>query len=387
MIMTEQTAAQLTEAELADLVISAVETFRYGDGPYLETEHRAVARKLGYNEERIARLWRNAADAASEQLAGMQAKLASVGARFDALRPKYEEAKRKLAESKVVVPLRRFNGPAPFLAPSIEPSTKDTTRKSAISQLIRRNLDNLASSAVPKCSPEPEQEPEEPEAPPEEAKPKAEARKPEAETAPMSALGKLYLPGVAGEVQSYFLESVMQPSHIMSLGVGLMVPTVLVSGYVFGPSGPKGCALQQTVIIVAPTSSGKQGAMDVTKECVAEAGEGARFLLGPNRFRSGAGLVRWVGEHRVSLCIQDEFGRLLAKFGDPQSNPSEIEINDRMREFWAIGPGGIYNSPHGAKKGDDSEMIVDPRLSIFGFGVHQEFFDACHVDDIQNGFY
>jgi hypothetical protein len=96
--------------------------------------------------------------------------------------------------------------------------------------------------------------------------------------------------------------------------------------------------------------------------------------------------VRWVSEHRVSLCIQDEFGKLLAKFSDPKSNPCEVEINDRMREFWAIGPGGIYNSPHGASKLDDSVAIVDPRLNILGFGVHQEFYDACEADDISNGF-
>jgi len=30
--------------------------------------------------------------------------------------------------------------------------------------------------------------------------------------------------------------------------------------------------------------------------------------------------------------------------------------------------------------------IVDPRLSIFGFGVHQEFYEACQIEDIDNGF-
>jgi putative DNA primase/helicase len=127
-------AVQLTEAELADLVISAVETFRYGDGPYLEREHRAVARKLGYNEERIERLWRNAADEACEQLAGMQARL-SVFGRFDALRPKIDEAKRKLAEPE---PMRRFSGPVLFLVPAIQPPAeekpKDTPKEERVEE-------------------------------------------------------------------------------------------------------------------------------------------------------------------------------------------------------------------------------------------------------------
>jgi hypothetical protein len=225
---------------------------------------------------------------------------------------------------------------------------------------------------------EPEEEPRE--------EPKEEPTRDGEGAAAPSSLADLTLPGVAGEVQDYFLRSTMQPSRIMSLAVGLMVPTTLVCGCVIGPSGPKGCALHQSLAVLAPTGSGKQGAIDCTKECVCAAGEGAQSLLGPNRFKSGTAVVRWVSEHRVSLCIQDEFGRLLAKLNDPKSNPCEVDINDRMREFWAIGPGGIYNSPHGASKFDDSVAIVDPRLNIFGFGVQQEFFDACEADDIDNGF-
>ena len=33
------------------------------------------------------------------------------------------------------------------------------------------------------------------------------------------------------------------------------------------------------------------------------------------------------------ILDQDEFGRLISKFSNPKSNPCEIEINDRMREF------------------------------------------------------
>jgi hypothetical protein len=176
----------------------------------------------------------------------------------------------------------------------------------------------------------------------------------------------------------------MQPSQALSLAVGLMVPTVLVCGSVIGPSGPKGCALQQTVIGLAPTSGGKLWAIDVVKECIDKAG--AKKLLGPNRFRSGSAVVRWVKENKISICVHDEIGALLLKLGNPQSNPHEVEISERMREFWAMGPGSIYNSPVGATKGDDSEAISDPRLSILGFGVREEFFAACENDDVANGF-
>src|SRR6516165_9674187 len=96
--MPEQIAVQLTEAELTELAISAIEAFQYSDGPYLEREHCALAHKLGYNEGRLAQFWRNAAEQAQQDLATMRARMSGIGAGFDALRPQYEKAKRKLAE-------------------------------------------------------------------------------------------------------------------------------------------------------------------------------------------------------------------------------------------------------------------------------------------------
>src|SRR6516165_9832789 len=177
-------AAQLTEAELTELVISAIEAFQYSNGAYLEREHCALARKLGYNEGKIAGFWRDAAGQAQENLATIRAKLAGVGARFDALRPKIEEAKRKLAEPKVI-PYRRLPSAAmcvsagskttgeaaqssilPASQPAADAEGKDT-RQAIVSELIHRHLGN----AVPKPEPEeeePEVEPEEPEEPREE---------------------------------------------------------------------------------------------------------------------------------------------------------------------------------------------------------------------------
>ena len=152
--MTEQTVLQLTEVELTELVISAVEAFQYGNGPYLEIEQCGLARKLGYNEGKIARLWRNAAEQAQNDLATMRGKLASVGARFDALRPKIEEAKAKSSGTgAVVVRYRRIASSdhvvGSFILPAPQPAAEAAPKSTSV--------------AVPKPKPE-----EEPEAPPEE---------------------------------------------------------------------------------------------------------------------------------------------------------------------------------------------------------------------------
>ena len=143
--MTEQTVLQLTEAELTELVISSIEAFQYSDGPYLEREHCALARKHSYNEGRIAQFWRDAAEQAHQDLATMQSRLSAVVGRFDALRPKIEEAKRKHAEPKVNG-FRRFpkkeqssaNSALSFSVPATQPPAdeklKDTEEEQAEAQ-------------------------------------------------------------------------------------------------------------------------------------------------------------------------------------------------------------------------------------------------------------
>jgi hypothetical protein len=86
------------------------------------------------------------------------------------------------------------------------------------------------------------------------------------------------------------------------------------------------------------------------------------------------------------LSVQDEIGAMLLKLNNPKSNPSEVEITERLREMWAMGPESIYNSPIGAKEGDDMETIVAPRVNLMGFGVRDEFFAACNNEDVANGF-
>jgi hypothetical protein len=349
------------------------------------TESFAVARALARAKEIAAQL--DAADAKAKATGPMRrrklgderaeelsargreiaAKIAQAEAEAEAAEPRAEEIAKpeeKVAKAQAALHIKRRK-----LGPSANPLP------SALAKLLAKAERPITAELTAK-----------PPKPVEAAPPKVAAVPASLLDRPMAkpTIPQLALPGVAGEIQDYYLGAAMQPSQIMSLAVGLMVPTVLVSGNVIGPSGPRGCALHQTLIVTAPTSGGKQWAIDVTKECVAKAG--AKKLLGPNRFKSGAGLVRWVKDNKVSLCVQDEIGGLLKKLGNPKSNSCEVEISDRMREFWAQGPGSIYNSSVGAAKDDDMEAIEDARLSIFGFGVKEEFFGACENDDIVNGF-
>jgi len=140
-MMTEHLARELTAEEASRRI--AVDIRAYPDnGPDKREEH---IREFGglIAVEDIEGAW---ADRYAEIALAGQARLARVGARFDALRPKIEETKRKLPERKVI-PYRRFASreqssaqavrsfSVPASQPEADETQNDTARKTAASEV------------------------------------------------------------------------------------------------------------------------------------------------------------------------------------------------------------------------------------------------------------
>jgi hypothetical protein len=104
---------------------------------------------------------------------------------------------------------------------------KETLAKASDEPVKRAPLDKKVIAdlvAHRAAKPKPEEEPKEPEHEEherEQAKPKAEPKVKTEAPQPQPPLIKLFLPGIAGDLQAYYLNTSMQPSHIISLSVGL----------------------------------------------------------------------------------------------------------------------------------------------------------------------
>src|SRR6516162_9215513 len=107
----------------------------------------------------------------------------------------------------------------------------------------------------------------------------------------------------------------------------------------------KGCSTHLYLNLLAGTGYGKQPVIDITKDCLLALQ--LQKYIGPNRFKSGPGLIRWVESNKVTLCVQDEFGALMAKLGNPRAADYELEISEHMRELWGLQPGSMYNTNFG----------------------------------------
>jgi hypothetical protein len=188
-------------------------------------------------------------------------------------------------------------------------------------------------------------------------------------------------PGIVGEIAEYFLRSAMYPSDKFAVAVGLGVVGTLISRRLAGPSGPRGTSTHLYQAVIGPTGSGKEHVRTTGKLLMEAAG--AASLIGPGRFKSGPGIVKYLEGKPVSLCIMDELGAYFDRLGNPKTTNYERDATEVLRELWGIN-WSRYDSPQGAH--DDTEAILCPALSLLGMSTPREFYKACKSGDVANGF-
>ena len=133
--------------------------------------------------------------------------------------------------------------------------------------------------------------------------------------------------------------------------------------------------------IIGISGVGKEPLRTTGKALMTAAGAGN--WIGPGRFKSGAGIVKFLLKTPVALCFMDELGGYFARLGDPRAMTCEREETEILREIWGLS-WGRYDSPQGAR--EDSMAVLCPALSLFGMTTPKELYEACRDTDITNGF-
>jgi hypothetical protein len=192
--MTE-TKQKLSEPEFAELVTTRIEAF-FGGGPYLEEEHRQLARELGYDEEPFAQLWLGAAKRKRETEDKAPQK-------FERREFSDEQIKHWQAE--------RASFFGSWAQPKAAPELENTSpkRKASVAGVVRSYLD----AVEPKRKPEPEEEPEGPEEPEPEEPDEAGEDEPEAQQDKIVTNTQIALPTIASAAKATALLN--QKHHVI----------------------------------------------------------------------------------------------------------------------------------------------------------------------------
>jgi len=187
--------------------------------------------------------------------------------------------------------------------------------------------------------------------------------------------------GVVNEIVDFFLGSAMYPSEKFARATALGIVGTLISRRIAGPSGARGVATHHYQALIGTTANGKEHVRTTGKLLLGAVGAGG--LIGPGRFKSGAGIVKHLVAHPVSLNFMDELGAVFAMLADPKTAGYVRDVNEFLRELWGLS-WGRYDSPSGAI--DKTETVIAPALSILGMTTPQELYRACRSRDVANGF-
>jgi hypothetical protein len=151
--MTEQLSPQLTAEEASRRIAADIRAYPHKGPDKREEHHRLFDELLSHDD--IDGAW---ADRYTEIALAGRGKLARLSSRLEGLRPKIDEAKRKLAATPAYRRIASSNhvvnsGIASFILPATQPTadeTREDTRRAIAAKIIRREFP--AKWAIPELA-------------------------------------------------------------------------------------------------------------------------------------------------------------------------------------------------------------------------------------------
>ena len=128
-------------------------------------------------------------------------------------------------------------------------------------------------------------------------------------------------PGLVGEVAQYIYQTTIRPIPEISLAAALAV----VAGVCGRSYNISGSGLNQYLVVLAKTGSGKEGAATGIDNLIAAIRPQVPMVdqfLGPAKFASGQGLVRVLDSTPCFVSVLGEFGLTLQSMCDQRAHPS-----------------------------------------------------------------
>lgn len=199
----------------------------------------------------------------------------------------------------------------------------------------------------------------------------------------------IFPPGLVGEVAQYIYEAAPRPVQEIAL-VGAIGFVAGIVGRAFNVSGT---GLNQYVLLLAPTGTGKEAInVGISKLVTAVRGgaEGGaptiNDFIGPGEVRSDAALIKWLARFPCFVSIVGEFGIRLKSMSALNANPNELGVKRMLLDlFNKSGHGNILNPMAYSDKEKNTPSIASPAFTLLGETTPERFFDALDESMIADG--
>lgn len=197
--------------------------------------------------------------------------------------------------------------------------------------------------------------------------------------------GIAYPPGFIGELAEYFYGSAIRPVPEIAL-ISALALTAGVCGRTYNISGS---GLNQYLILIACTGSGKEGLAGGIDRMVAAVRSQVPMVdqfIGPGTFASGQGLVRVLDKQKCFVSILGEFGLTLKNICDPRASNAERLLKKVLLDIYAkSGATSVLRPSVYSETEKNTQLVQAPNVTILGESTPGHFYDALDATTIAEG--
>jgi len=194
-------------------------------------------------------------------------------------------------------------------------------------------------------------------------------------------------PGLVGDIARFVMGYAVRPVPEIALATGI----ALTAGIVGRSYNISNTGLNQYVIVLAPTGSGKEAVAQAT-DCLINAVRMsgvpmADQFVGPAAFGSGQGLVRTLADGAPCfVSVLGEFGLTLQQISSPRANAAEQMLLKVLLDLYGkSGWGQTLRSTAYSDKEKNTKIVQAPALTIIGESTPESFYDGLSEALVSSG--
>lgn len=192
-------------------------------------------------------------------------------------------------------------------------------------------------------------------------------------------------PGLIGEVAEYIYQSAIRPVKTVALaGAITLVAGIVGRSYNFSNTG-----LNQYIVLLATTGTGKEGAQNGIGNLINKIAlkvPSAHDFFGPGAYSSGQALIRTLDERKSYFSIMGEFGLTLSRITDPRANAADKTFRKVILDLYGkSGWNQWLQASVYADKEKNTKQVRAPSLTILGESTPEEFFGSLTTRNIADG--
>jgi len=191
--------------------------------------------------------------------------------------------------------------------------------------------------------------------------------------------------GLLGEIADYVYSSSIRPVPEVSLACAMS----LVAGIVGRNYNISGTGLNQYLILLAKTGTGKEGianGIDSLINSVRLRIPLADTFLGPSAFASGQALIKVLDAQPCFVSVLGEFGHTMEQLSEPRAPAHTVMLRKVLLDLYSKSGWDKYLRPSVySDKDKDTELVRAPNVTIIGESTPESFYGSLDKAQVASG--